>query len=123
MKHLTITLAVLIMIPPTNILAEDLLLNCKLDNGGTRHFLVSPDKSTVQLVDTEDANICDLKVLPNMYIWNCSETDKIYAQQGKSNRFTGKFETEIGDPPYGQMVSGNRLLVGSCEQMAADQKY
>ena len=77
MKHLTITLAVLIMIPPTNILAEDLLLNCKLDNGGTRHFLVSPDKSTVQLVDTEDANICDLKVLPNMYIWNCSETDKI----------------------------------------------
>ena len=123
MKHLTITLAVLIMIPPTNILAEDLLLNCKLDNGGTRHFLVSPDKSTVQLVDTQDADICELKVLPNMYIWNCSETDKIWAQQGKANRFTGKFEAEIGNPPYGELGPNNRLLGGSCEKIAADPKF
>ena len=108
---------------PTNMLAEDLLLNCKLNNGGTRHFLVSPAKLTVQLVDAEDAHICDLKVLQNMYIWNCSETDKLYAQQGKANRFTGKFELEIGNPPYGEWDPNNLLLIGSCEKMAADPKF
>lgn len=120
MKKLSIAL---LLILPSNMLAEDLLLNCKLNNGGTRHFLVSPAKLTVQLVDTEDAHICDLKVLQNLYIWNCSETDKLYAQQGKANRFTGKFETEIGGPPYGEINTKNLLLVGSCEKAAANPKY
>ena len=120
MKKLLIAILTVL---PTNMLAEDLLLNCKLDNGGTRHFLVSPDKSTVQPVDTQEANICELKVLPNMYIWNCSETGKIYAQQGKANRFTGKFELEIGNPPYGEWDPNNLLLFGSCKKLSADPKF
>lgn len=118
-KLLIATLTVL----PTNMLAEDLLLNCKLYNGGTRHFLVSTDKSTVQLIDNVEADICDLKVLPHMYIWNCSQTEKLSAQQGTANRFTGSFENEIGGPPFGELDLDNRLLVGSCEKAAADLKY
>jgi hypothetical protein len=107
---------------PTNILAEDLLLKCA-DSSHTRYFLVSPDKSQVQLVDTEEADICDLKVLPHMYIWNCPKTDNRRASLGKTNRFSGWFENEIGEPPYGEMFSNNLFFVGSCEKMAADPKY
>jgi len=120
MKKLLIAILTVL---PTNMLAEDLLLNCKLDNGGTRHFLVSPDKSTVQPVDTQETIICELKVLPNMYIWNCSKTDKVSAQQGKANRFTGKFELEIGNPPYGEGDPNNLLLIGSCKKLSADPKF
>ena len=116
-------LAVLIIILPIKIMAEDLLLKCNHNDGGTRHFLVSPNKSTVQLIDNEEGDICELKVLPNMYIWNCSETDKIYAQQGKVNRFTGEWESEIGNPPYGEMSQNNILLFGSCEKMVGGKKY
>tara|TARA_R110000796_G_scaffold100527_1_gene209183 strand:- start:378 stop:749 length:372 start_codon:yes stop_codon:yes gene_type:complete len=118
-KLLIATLTVL----PTNMFAEDLLLNCRLDNGSTRHFLVSPDKSTVQLIDNVEADICDLKVLPHMYIWNCSQTEKLSAQQGMANRFTGRFESEIGGPPFGELDLDNLLRVGSCEQATADLKY
>ena len=58
MKTLTIILAILINISPIKIMAEDLLLECNLNGGGTRHFLVSPNKSTVQLIGTEEGNIC-----------------------------------------------------------------
>ena len=58
-----------------------------------------------------------------MYIWNCSETYKIYAQQGKVNRFTGEWESEIGNPPYGEMSQNNFLLFGSCEKMSDGKKY
>ena len=108
---------------PTNLLAEDLLLKCA-SSSHTRYFLVSPDKSQVQLVDTEEADICDLKVLPHMYIWNCPKTDKRRASLGKTNRFSGWFANEIGEPPFGQLTSaGNLFFLGSCEKMAADPKY
>ena len=105
-------------------LAEDLLLKCRLSNGGVRHFLVSPDNSTVQLVDTEEAQICDLKVLPHMYSWSCPKIDGRRASIGKTNRFSGEFEIEIGDPPYGKIFSNKNLFfLGSCEKMAANPKY
>ena len=116
-------LAVLIIFLPTKIMAEDLLLKCNHNDGGTRHFLVSPNKSTVQLIDNVEADICDLKVLPHMYIWNCSQTEKLSAQQGMANRFTGRFESEIGRPPFGELDLDNLLRVGSCEQATADLKY
>ena len=108
---------------PTNMLAEELLLKCKLFSGTIRHFLISPDNLTVQLIDNVEADICDLKVLPHMYIWNCSQTEKLSAQQGMANRFTGRFESEIGGPPFGELDLDNLLLVGSCEQATADLKY
>ena len=116
-------LAVLIIILPIKIMAEDLLLKCNHNDGGTRHFLVSPNKSTVQLIDNEAGDICELKVLPNMYIWDCSKTDKIYAQHGIVNRYSGEWESEIGEPPWGEMSQNNILLFGSCEKMEGGKKY
>ena len=34
-----------------------------------------------------------------------------------------KLELELGNPPYGELAPNNRLLVGSCEKVAAGPKF
>jgi hypothetical protein len=42
---------------------------------------------------------------------------------GRAYRYNGKFETEWGDPPFGEYSDGNLYFTGTCERLRAVQKF
>ena len=106
--------------------AEDVLLKCTFNghsNGYDRFYLVETNAETVTLVDTDDAEVCSLTVKPHLFEWACDGTERRYPSIGKANRYTGEFETEWGNDPFGQYSQSNVFRVGTCVAQKADKLY
>lgn len=103
---------------------EDVLLRCTFNSGHSeRFYLVQPSKNTVTRVDTIDAEVCTLRSQPHLYRWSCNGTNKTYPSIGKAFRYTGKFETEWGQRPFGQVKEGNGFGFGTCVEQSAKVKF
>ena len=105
---------------------EDVLLKCTFkgfDDGYVRFYLVEPKAETVTLVDTDDAEVCSLKVQSHLFEWACDGVEGRYPSIGKANRYTGEFETEWGKDPFGQYSQSNVFRVGTCVAQKAEKLY
>ena len=92
-------------------------------SGFERFYLVEPKSETVTLVDTDDAEVCSLKAQPHLFQWDCDGNDVRYPSIGQANRYTGEFETEWGNEPFGQYSQSNVFKVGTCVAQKADKLY
>lgn len=103
---------------------EDVLLKCTFNSGHSeRFYLVQPSDNTVTLVDTIDAEVCTLRSQPHLYRWSCNGTDGLYPSVGKVFRYTGEFETEWGQRPFGQVKEGNGFGFGTCVEQSAKVQF
>ena len=103
---------------------EDVLLRCKFHSGNSeRFYLVKPSNNTVTLVDTIDAEVCELRLEPHLYSWSCDGTSELYPSVGKVFRYTGEFETEWGQRPFGQFKEGNGFGNGTCVKQSAKVQF
>jgi hypothetical protein len=103
---------------------EDVLLRCTFHSGNSeRFYLVQPSENTVTLVDTIDAEECKLDLQPHLYRWSCDGTGGLYPSIGKAFRYTGEFETEWGERPFGQFKEGNGFGNGTCVKQSAKVQF
>ena len=104
--------------------AEDsALLKCKFTTGWERFYLVEPEKELITLVGTDEGVKCKLTIKSHLYEWECAATSDVPAQVGKVNRYTGEYETEFGEKPFGQFKDGNGFAVGKCSKEKAEKLF
>ena len=91
----------------------DILLRCSA-SGSDRVYVLQQKNGIVKRVDTEETRICKLSVKPYMFKWECKQTDKYWASVAVLNRYSGEFEVEWGDRPFGEYNAANLFASGKC---------
>lgn len=123
MRHILLSLMFTVMTSALHA-EEDVLLKCTFKRDGyVRFYLVEPKSETVTLVDTDDAEVCSLKVQPHLFEWACDGTEGRWPSIGQANRYTGEFETEWGNEPFGQYSQSNVFRLGTCVAQKAEKLY
>lgn len=108
----------------SQVVAEaDVLLKCTLSNGVIRYYLILPRLNKIEQVDYDNGQTCKLTTTDQQYYWVCDKTETKWASMGRAGRYTGKFETEWGEPPFGENSDKNLYYNGTCERLKAEQKF
>ena len=102
---------------------EDVLLRCKFYTGWEKYYLIEHSKQTITLIGTDEGVVCNLTTKPHLYEWQCAGTAKVPAQVGKVNRYTGEYETEWGQKPFGSFRDGNNRAFGNCSKEKAEKLF
>ena len=123
MKYLTIFLSLLIFFGSPATAEDDVLVKCTLSNGVIRHYLIVPRLNEIEQVDYANGQTCNLTITDQQYYWACDKTETTWASMGRVFRYTGKFETEWGEPPFGEFSDKNLYFRGTCERLKAEQKF
>lgn len=99
------------------------LLECTLSNGGERLFLLDEGNKSVGQIDTPDNGKCSLRAEEYMFEWECAKTSDRWASVGRVYRYTGEFELEWGEPPFGKFSPDNAYVTGNCTLGEAVKKF
>ena len=113
----------LLFLLPSETFATELLLHCTSNQGFESHFLLNPERNTVERVDEEPSISGELKVSENFYVLSFKGTETSYPIRVAVNRYSGKFEWEHGNGEFGRYSMENVLQVGVCAKEKAEKKF
>jgi hypothetical protein len=105
----------------SNALSEEKMLACEIKAGFDIHIIFTPETNNAELVLSQSSVKGKSLISEHHYRFEFPKTSTRQETHIVVNRYNGKLEWEIGEPPFNNFNIGNITSSGTCKLSKAQK--